>query len=162
MPTRAERDLSAAFQNVEEIGKLQRLQGLSRRHDAIDHISMEGSRHRIHARPTKPVIEHYRLQSRIQCAAGHAPVQPMAEGPVRAIAPNIEGGGEGRMRPCIPAIGQNVSGAHHTAAIDGRDRICGRIEVRIGRIEGGNHRVENAPLHEIVARPPREVGQRIL
>ena len=119
----AKQDGAAALQRIEEVGKLQRLQRVARRHDPIDDVARHRAVERAGLVLGKAVVGE-QLRHRLgQRRVGEAARQPMAEAPVVAIAPHGGVGGKGRIRARIPAIDVDALHIDHAGPVDLGKRI---------------------------------------
>ena len=90
------------------------------------------------------------------------PVQPMPEVPVRAVRPNISPQRKGGKRPGVPAPHIAPPMVEHPPAIDGRERIAGRIEARTGGVPMRGMRLQIAPYGEIAAAAVGKIRRKAL
>lgn len=104
---------------------------------------------------------HSRAQAEVthQCRQRHRPQpsgQPVAQPPVRSIGPDVRQFGEKGVWPRIPSPGGTFRHMHHAAAIDGGDRVVGRVApMQVARLQIG-------VLNRIIAPAAREIRREAL
>ena len=104
-----------ALARVEEEGELERLQGLARRHDAVDDEAAERAGERAGVVGGEAVVVEDGGDGGAERRAGEAAGEPVAEPPVGAVAPHVGVGGEGRIGPRVPAVDVDVGEIDHAA-----------------------------------------------
>jgi hypothetical protein len=157
-----EDDASLALARVEEEGKLQRLQGLTRGEHAVDEKAGERADQRGGVMLGKAVVGEEGGDGGVERRIGKAAGDPVAEAPVVAVAPHLGVGGEGRIGARVPAVDVDVGEVEHRRGVDGRGRVGAGDVVGVGRIEGLVERLQVAALHDVVAGALRVVGQERL
>ena len=119
----AEYDAARTLQTVKEVGEFEWLQRIARRHDAIDDVTRDDTIEAARVMIGEAMILQNGFDSFGQGRTGKAAVEPMAQPPIVAIAPDVNVVGECWERPRIPAINMNARQIDHALAGHRRDRI---------------------------------------